>query len=366
MGNRWRGDVLLTVLGAALASLGVATWAAELALIDPAILSFYHSWADVGGPNYGRFSADDVEYLLLFGKAVRVASILVAMAGVLLLLRGSRWYARLGWGLASGWLAADIVLDRLDVSGAVVAVVIGVAGAAVVAGLVVVGVRRAGKLPEYRPSATVYSGALVGFVVLIMPPTTPALAPYIPSGLLGMTQALSAALAFVAVVFAVTATATLSRWRGLLGLTVAVVCAAGALGFSRVLSDPSVSSVPIAVFIAVFGALPVVLPLLAGRVSPAGIPATIALAVLAPVLGYVAYVVAVYASLVALPVLALMGNAPGDVDIVASIGGLFAGALVGSVALIPAYRRPAQPAIVDADTPPVVPGTPRPSPARWL
>jgi hypothetical protein len=296
-------------------------------VFEPQMSSFFHSWADAGGPNYGRFGADDMESLFAAGQQLRWAAVALGIAGALLMLQRSRWRGRLAWGLATGWVGADVVLDRMDVSGRLVAIVAAVVLCAIIAGGVVIGRRNDAEPPSYRPSATVYSGALLGSVLLTYLPVTPELAPHTPVGLVGGIQVVTVALAIAAVVTAATSTAGGPHVRMIAaGVTAASVGAAvlvdiGWQGSDRVLN-------PVVVF-GLFGVLPLVLALLAGGVSRGR---AVAVLVSTPLTGFLTLFLAVPLSVAGRPVAALTGDTAASPTPNWAVGGFLVGALLGLLA----------------------------------
>jgi hypothetical protein len=328
MGTRGRVEI---VLGSSFIVVGIATWAVALAVFEPALSSFFHSWADVGGRYYAQLDADPIEFLYAYGKWLRWASIALGIAGVLLLLRRSRWRGRLAWGLAVAWIGVDVMLDRLDVSGSLVAIVAAVVGCGVVAAVVVVGRRYDGELPPYRWSATVYSGALLGSALWTALPGGPELRPHVPAGLIGCGQVLTVALAIAGVVTAATSTAEISRNRMIAaGASVAVV-AVLVLVDVGLQSDPGSAHALIPVLIpGLFGGLPLVLALLAGRVSRGrGVVALLT----APLIAMLAIYPVVVLSMAGASGAGLTGDSPEWQTVNPAAGGFIVGAQLGLLAL---------------------------------
>jgi hypothetical protein len=331
-------------LGSIFVMVGVATWAVELTVFEPTLSAFFHSWADVGGPNYGRFGSDDMEYLFAFGKSLRWASVLLGIAGARLVLGGSHWRGRLAVGLAVAWFGADVVLDRLGAAGWPAAVVAGVAGAAIVAAAVVLGRRHGGQPCDHRPSATVYSGALLGYVILATPPVAPELAPHVPAGVIGTSEAVTVALTIAALVTAVTSVGPVPRSRAVAAAVAAAVIGVALLIHLRLVGDPgSGYTLKTGLALWMLGAVPAMLALLTGTLSRGR---TIALVFLAPVLGFVALFVALYSSMVGELVLVLTGDAVSEPGAYLAVGGFLSGALLGALAV---FLRRASPIPADRD-----------------
>jgi hypothetical protein len=320
------------VLGSIFVMAGIATWAVELAVFEPALSSFFHSWADVGGANYGRFVADDMEYLFAFGKSLRWASVFLGIAGARLLLVGSSWRGRLALGLAFAWFGADVVLDRLGVAGWPAAVAAGAVVTAIVAAAVISGRRHGGQPRAHRPSAIVYSGALLGYVVLATPPVTRDLAPHVPAGFNGTSEAVAVALAIAAVVTAVAAIPVISRTRAVAGVVTAALAGVAVLVHLRLLGDPG-SGYFMTPWLAsgLLGALPVVLAPLAGSMSRVRAMVAVIFALAA---GYLAIFLALYSSFLGELVIFATGDAAGSPTAYLALGGFASGAVLGLFALV--------------------------------
>jgi hypothetical protein len=368
MVSQARVDVVLTGLGTVLAGLGTAAWAVTLAVFEPALSTFYHSAVDAGGANQGRFVPNDVEALFAFGMDLRWASIALAVAGVLLVLSGSRWRGRLAGPLVVGWFGADLLLDRLDVVGWLAAVGVGVVAAAVVGYLVRVGRRHGDRPPEFRPGSIVYSGALIALVAVLAPRDAADMFPDVPGGLVVAAVVVPAALAFAAVVLGASAVRPVSGVRLAITGVVALVAVTAAVVNAALLADP-VSTYGSSGFTtyAVFGTLPVALALLAGPLPLRRLPVTVIAAVAAPVVGFVAFYVALFGG--ALGAAAMRATGDGSAYLPGSwaFGGLAAGVLGGALGVVVrGIDDDVNPAALDPDNPPPDVEPARPSPARWL
>ena len=366
MMSRGRIGVVLTILGMVIAVMGTAAWAVTAAIFEPAMSSFFHSWADEGGVNYGRFGSDDMEGLFGFVKDLRWAAIALAVAGVMLLLDGSRWRGRLLAATAMGWFGVDLTLDRLDITGWTSAVVAGVAVAAGLGLVVLVGRRHDEGPPEYRPTTIVYSGALIGLAGLLAPGYVGDIAPHVPAGPVGTAEAVAAALAFAAVIGVATAVAPPSRARLIVTAVVAPLAAVGGFVNVRLIDGLSAYGSSQLRYIGLFGLLPVALAALAGALHRRRLIALAVGVVSAPVTGFFCMAMVVFLGVLGVVVMTATGDAPGQITDLA-FGGLAGGAVCGGIALlireVSRVDRPAEP---DPDRPPPDPHPLQPSPIPFL
>jgi hypothetical protein len=208
------------LLGATLAAAGICLWSAALTLFEPAV----HS------PGQAMSS------LTLWAKDLRWSALLLGIGGLVLLTRGARLRTRLIAVPMLSWVAADVLLDRFDVSGWLA----GTAAAVAVGAVVVAATRRARSdpLPEERDDelAIVYSGASLGVAIMILPAVRWLRAEVTPPALAMAAVALGPLLVLAAVAVAVSATPRVSRrrfWAGL-GLVVAIGVAQLAFELDRV------------------------------------------------------------------------------------------------------------------------------------
>ena len=359
---------VLTVLGTVIALMGTAVWAVTTAVFEPAMSSLYRSWADEGGVNYGRFSADGINALFAFFKDLRWAAIALAIAGVLLLLDGSRWRGRLLTATAVSWFGVDLVLDRLDVTGWLSAVAAGVAVAAGLICVVLLGRRHDEGPPEYRPTTIVYSGALIGLAALFAPGVTDDLAPHVPAGAVGTAEAVVAALAFAAVIGVATAVAPPSRARLIVTAVLAPLAAVAGFVNVRLLGDPSLAygSSGLRLY-GIFGLLPIALALLAGALHRRRMIAIAVCVVASPVAAAMGMIMFVVGGVWGMGVMNVTGDAPPRQVLDWAFGGLTGGAICGALAvLVRAISRGDPPAELDPDRPPTERHPLHPSPTPFL
>src|SRR5215467_8670338 len=98
MDERGPFEAVLDGLAWALVAVGVATWAVALTIFEPALSTL------VGSEFARGVDSDEVDTLSAYLVRMPWMSILVGLAGALLLLRRSRVRGRLGWALLLGWL----------------------------------------------------------------------------------------------------------------------------------------------------------------------------------------------------------------------------------------------------------------------
>ena len=109
-------------LGSAFATIGIVIWAIGLTVFEARAHDAYA--AATADPT----AMDDLPQALLWVNDVRWAAILLALAGLLLLVRGGPLAGAgtfLGW---LAWMATDIALDRAGVEGWAMAALTAAAG----------------------------------------------------------------------------------------------------------------------------------------------------------------------------------------------------------------------------------------------
>ena len=124
MGRAWRG-----VAGAAGGTVAALVWSVALAIYQP-LMEPSGSWTD---PQTGEQVPNMASNNTYWPRDVRQTAILLAFAAVILLARANLRAILVAAAGTAGWLAADLMLDRFDVSGSGTAVCLGAAALGYVA-----------------------------------------------------------------------------------------------------------------------------------------------------------------------------------------------------------------------------------------
>ncbi|ROT33906.1 hypothetical protein [Micromonospora sp. HM5-17] len=135
------------VIGIGAATGAAISWAIGLALLQP--------WTEPTGP---QAYAENNTYWV---RDLRVTAIIAAVLGLLVALDGARPAVTRVAVLGGLWLAADLALDRADISGPVPAVILALVASAVVTATALLLARRPNHAgPPARRSALVVVGAV--------------------------------------------------------------------------------------------------------------------------------------------------------------------------------------------------------------
>lgn len=316
---------------------GVVLWAVGLAVLQPGTEPT-KPWHEVWASNNSYWARD-----------IRWMAIAVVLGGLILAFRGDRLRSRLSVLAMTGWLAADVWLDRADVAGRSAAVWLAVVACA----LVLLGAL-AGQARPGRPSRGVLivtasvTAALVPVAGLTESPTDT------EPGLTPAALAVGCLLALITAGCAISAAPTRDVARIVAASTLAVG-AVGGLVLQRSL-PPGPRFLPSMVL----GAALLAGVLLTARARPLGRQGPFGYAALG-VGTLVGYPVALMASLVltafvvpvAAPLTALAGNPPvndADTDALYTLAGLLAGLAFGALFAradgSPPTPAPARPAAV--------------------
>jgi hypothetical protein len=288
------------LFAAVVAFLASALWVINLSTVQP-LTEPAKPWHDLTVGNNAYWARD-----------LRWMAIVAAIAA---LLSVSRW----AWTLAPLWIAADVVLDRLDVRATVP---VAVAIAVVVTGFLLV--NRTGR-GAARPGAVI-AAALVPLAAEIQTPTDT------EAALDPMAAAVAAVLVLAAVV-GVLAVRTASARTGVAVAALAAVC--GALIVWSRIDAPQAQPIPVLLGILLTAAV------VALTATQRYALQTVTSALVYPVSAFVAVLFSVLVSIGG-PFTALASNPPvhaGDEDAIVTVGGLAAGLLVTWTVWV--FERPA-------------------------
>lgn len=192
-------------LGGALSAAGMVCWSLAQFVFGPATTLTYGTLAAQNKPDHWvTVNWEDLAQMVLWGKDLRWASLVLALGGLLLIVTGrARLYVFSGVLL---WLGADLYLDRIGASGWVAAMLALALLAVVLAGTLLTAGSRTRRQPKDRGNAAIvfYSGVACALAPLMFW-VEPSTKTHRPQGMLLMAAVLSASLVAAAMATALTA-----------------------------------------------------------------------------------------------------------------------------------------------------------------
>jgi hypothetical protein len=192
-------------LGGILSALGMAGWSLALFVFGPQAELTYRTLDDRNKPDHWTMvNWDDLAQMVLWGKDLRWAALVLALGGLLLIAGGrARLYVFAG---VLVWLGADLYLDRVGASGWVAALMAVALLAIVLAGALLTAGSRTRRQPASQGNVAIifYCSIACAFVPLLFW-VEPGIKAYRPQGMLVLAAVLSLALAVAAMANAATA-----------------------------------------------------------------------------------------------------------------------------------------------------------------